>query len=198
VEIWLPQGAQVELINLSADGPVTAPPAPTGPRWVHHGSSISHCIEADTPLGAWPVVAARIAGADLTSLGFAGNAMLDPFTARTLRDLPADLISVKVGINVVGADAMRMRTFPPAVDGFLDTIRDGHPETPLLVISPVSCPIVESAPGPTDTDRDAPVVLFRSIGDPRWLEYGALTLERVRQVLRDLVDRRATTDPHLY
>jgi hypothetical protein len=198
VEIWLPQGAQVELVELRADGPVTPPPAPTGPRWVHHGSSISHCIEADSPLGAWPVVAARLVGADLTSLGFAGNAMLDPFTARTIRDLPADVVSVKVGINVVGADAMRMRTFAPAVDGFLDTVREGHPDTPLLVISPVSCPIVETAPGPTDTDRTAPAVLFRSIGDPRWLEYGALTLERVRRVLRDLVDRRAAADPNLH
>jgi hypothetical protein len=41
-------------------------------------------------------------------------------------------------------------------------------------------------------------VLFRSIGDPRWLEYGALTLERVRGVLRDLVDRRSAADPNLH
>jgi hypothetical protein len=177
---------------------VTAPPEPVGPRWIHHGSSISHCIEADSPLGAWPVVAARLVGADLTSLGFAGNAMLDQYTARTIRDLPADLISVKLGINIVGADAMRMRTFGPAVDGFLDTIREGHPHTPLLLISPVSCPIVETTPGPTVTDPDAPETLFYSIGEQRWLEYGALTLVRVRDVLRRLAVRRALTDPNLH
>ena len=198
VEVWLPQAAQVELIRLRADGPVTAPSPPAGPHWVHHGSSISHCIEADSPLGVWPVVAARLVGANLTSLGFAGNAMLDPYTARTIRDLPADLISLKIGINIVGADAMRMRTFPPAMDGFLDTIREGHPYTPLLLISPVSCPMLETRPGPADTERGAPEARFFSIGDPRWLEYGALTLQRVRHILRDLVDRRAAADENLH
>jgi hypothetical protein len=197
VEVWLPQAAQVELVALRADGPVSAPSPPTGPRWIHHGSSISHCTEADTPLGVWPVVAARLVGADLTHLGFAGNAMLDPFTARTIRDRPADLISVKVGINVVGADAMRMRTFAPAVDGFLDTIREGHPHAPLLLISPVACPMLETMPGPAETDRTAPEPTFHSIGDARWLEYGALTLTRVRDVLREIVDRRSTADPQL-
>jgi len=195
VEVWLPQGVQVELIGLRADGPLTPPAPPTGPRWVHHGSSISHCLEADSPLHVWPVVAARLAGADLTNLGFAGNAMLDPFTARAIRDRPADLISVKVGINIAGAGAMTTRTFAPAVHGFLDTIREGHPHTPLLVISPVICPMVEDAPGPVDADRSGPVERFYAVGDPRWLEYGALTLGRVRDILRRIVAERA--DPAL-
>ena len=32
--------------------------------------------------------------------------------------------------------------------GFLDTIREGHPTTPLLVVSPILCPIHEDTPGP--------------------------------------------------
>ena len=44
-----------------------------------------------------------------------------------MRDTPADLISVKLGINLVNTDLMRLRAFGPAVHGFLDTIRDGHP-----------------------------------------------------------------------
>jgi hypothetical protein len=39
------------------------------------------------------------AGVDLVNLGLAGSALLDPFTARTMRDTPADLVSVKIGIN---------------------------------------------------------------------------------------------------
>lgn len=80
----------------------------------------------------------RAGEVDLVNLGFSGNALLDPFTARAMRDAPADLISVKVGINIVNADVMRLRAFTPAVHGFLDTIREGHPTTPLLVVSP-SC-----------------------------------------------------------
>jgi SsfX3, N-terminal domain len=40
---------------------------------------------------------------DLVNLGFSGSMMLDPFVARTIRDLPADLLSVEVGINIVAA-----------------------------------------------------------------------------------------------
>ncbi|WP_425329120.1 hypothetical protein [Streptomyces eurocidicus] len=37
--------------------------------------------------------------------------------------------------------------------GFLDTVRDGHPATPLLLISPITCPAVEDVPGPTLSTR---------------------------------------------
>ncbi|WP_425329119.1 hypothetical protein [Streptomyces eurocidicus] len=54
VELWLPQQTRTELLALRADAEVV-PPAPSGRRrWVHHGSSISHCIEADAPTGTWP------------------------------------------------------------------------------------------------------------------------------------------------
>ena len=91
---------------------------------------------------------------ELVNLGFGGSALLDPFTARAMRDTPADLISVKLGINVVNADVMRLRAFAPAVHGFLDTIREGHPTTPLLVVSPILCPVHEDTPGPLAPDFD--------------------------------------------
>jgi hypothetical protein len=53
--------------------------------------------------------AARLGGVELVNLGFGGGALLDPFTARAMRDTPADLISVKIGINLVNADLMRLR-----------------------------------------------------------------------------------------
>ncbi|GAA4611662.1 SGNH/GDSL hydrolase family protein [Actinoallomurus liliacearum] len=198
VEIWLPQSAPVELIALRADGPVRPPQPDPRPRWVHHGSSISHCMEADNPLGTWPVVAARAADVNVLNLGLAGNAMLDPFTARTIRDLPADFISLKLGINVVNGDTMRVRAFEPAVHGFLDTVREGHPETPLLVISPILCPIVEDRPGPTFDDIEDGVVRFRSIGDPAGLAAGALSLSVIRESLHRIVGVRSATDPNLH
>ena len=122
-------------------------------RWWHHGSSISHCIEAATPRGVWPVAAADQLSLDVTNLGFAANAHLDPFTARAMRDSGADLFSLKIGINIVGGDTMKRRTFVPAVHGFLDTIREGAPSAPILVISPIFCPMHEDTPGP---DRHRP------------------------------------------
>ncbi|MBV5324916.1 MAG: lipase, partial [Rhodospirillaceae bacterium] len=105
-----------------------------------------------SPTGTWPAVAAARAGVSLINLGLGGNALLDPFTARTMRDTPADLISVKFGINLVNTDAMRLRAFGPAMHGFLDTIREGHPTARLLVVSPILCPIHEDTPGPTAPD----------------------------------------------
>ncbi|WP_460794077.1 SGNH/GDSL hydrolase family protein, partial [Nocardioides pacificus] len=154
VEIWLPHDETTILVALRADAPVE--PVPGDERvWLHHGSSISHGSNATHPTGTWPAIAARLAGADLVNLGLGGSALLDPFTARTMRDTPADLISVKIGINLVNADLMRRRAFGPAVHGFLDTLREGHPETPLLVVSPILCPLHETVPGPLAPDLEA-------------------------------------------
>ncbi|MEU6001042.1 MULTISPECIES: lipase [unclassified Streptomyces] len=195
VELWLPQQTPTELVALRADGDVLAPLPDGRRRWVHHGSSISHCIEADGPTGTWPAVAAALAGVEVINLSQAGNALLDPYVARTIRDLPADLISLKVGINIVSLAAFRLRTFGPAVHGFLDTIRDGHPDTPLLLMSPVSCPAVEETPGPTTTGPDGKVV---ALGDPEQVAAGALSLAVVRAELERIVAARRASDPHLH
>ncbi|MER5502766.1 MULTISPECIES: GDSL-type esterase/lipase family protein [unclassified Streptomyces] len=195
VELWLPQQTPTELVALRADGDVLAPLQDGRRRWVHHGSSISHCIEADGPTGTWPVVAAALGGVEVINLSQAGNALLDPYVARTIRDTPADLISLKVGINIVGLSAFRLRTFGPAVHGFLDTIRDGHPDTPLLLISPVSCPALEQVPGPTRTGPDGRIT---ALGDPADVADGALSLTVVRTELARIVAARQASDPHLH
>ncbi|WP_250443621.1 GDSL-type esterase/lipase family protein [Actinotalea sp. C106] len=201
VEIWLPYNEITRLVALRADAPVTPSAGEQGAaRWVHHGSSISHGGNADSPTGTWPVVAARTAGLDLVNLGFSGNAVLDPFVARTIRDQPADLITLKLGINVVNHDCLRRRAFLPAVEGFLDTIREGHPTTPVVVVSPILCPLVEDRPGPTEIDPasppDAPV--FRTLGRPEELAADKLSLGVIREALAAVVDRRRTAgDEHL-
>lgn len=197
-ELWLPFTDAVEVLALRADAPV-GPPA-DGPqfRWLHHGSSISHGYCADSTTGTWPVVAALATGATLTNLAFSGSAMLDPFTARTMRDQPADLISLKVGINLVNGDTMRMRTFRPAVDGFLDTIRDGHPTTPTIVISPIYCEPVELAAGPTMQDPARPYEWSIAGGTEAEVALGKLSLNAIRAALAEIVERRRMTDPNLY
>ena len=199
VEIWLPHNEAVDLVELRADAPVEAGPT-AGPRWVHHGSSISQGSNAVAPSQTWPAVAARLAGADLYNLGLGGSALVDPFLARVLRDTEADVISVKIGINLVNLDAMRLRAFVPAIHGFLDTVRDGHPDVPLLLVSPIFCGIHEDTPGPGAVDPSTlgtGDVQFIATGDPDEVVRGALTLEVIRRELRSLVDRRAS-DPQLH
>ncbi|WP_251452585.1 GDSL-type esterase/lipase family protein [Microbacterium sp. Marseille-Q6648] len=197
VVLWLPQREAVEIRDVRADAPLTSAEPRELPRWWHHGSSISHCIEAETPRGVWPVAAAERLQLDVTNLGFAANAHLDPFTARAMRDSAADLFSVKIGINIVGGDSMKRRTFIPAIHGFLDTLREGAPATPILVISPIFCPMHEDTPGPTVTDprtgkrRGTPTEPDVFMGPP-------LTLRVVREILRDVVEQRAADDGAIY
>jgi hypothetical protein len=196
VEIWLPHTEVTVLIALRTDAPVEA----TGDRgrrvWLHHGSSISHGTNAPGPTATWPALAAAAGDVALINLGFGGNALLDPFVARAMRDTPADLISVKIGINLTNLDLMRLRGFAPAVHGFLDTLRDGHPTTPLLVVSSVLCPIQEVTPGPLAPDFADGKVSFRATGDPA--DPGRLTLTVIRAELARLTAARAVDDPNLY
>lgn len=202
VTAWLPQGMLVDLVGIAADAPVRAADPLGLPRWIHHGSSISHCVEAFDPTGAWPVVAARRAGLDLVNLGFGGQCMLDPFVADAIAAEPADVISLSVGINIVGARSMDQRTFVPALHGFLDRVRRGHPDTPIVLASSILWPGSEDVPGPPGVEvlGDGSVRCFAA-GDPADVPRGALTLAESRRhvahvsrVRREAGDRIAHLD----
>ena len=188
VEVWLPHASAVHLVELRADGEVSAA-EPQGSRWVHYGSLISHCLEANRPTEVWPVVAAQLAGVDLQSFAFAGQCQLDPFAGRMIAEQAADLVSLKLGINIVNGDTMRERTFVPAVHGLLDSIRDRHPAVPVVVITPIICPVVEDHPGPTAVGESGRIGVPER---PAALAVGALTLRRIRELEREIVSARRT------
>ncbi|MFD3455273.1 GDSL-type esterase/lipase family protein [Streptomyces sp. NPDC058691] len=201
VEIWLPHNETTELLSLRTDAPVEPAPERGRRMWLHHGSSISHGSDAAGPTATWAAHAAALGDVDLVNLGFGGSALLDPFTARALRDTPADLLSVKIGINLVNTDLMRLRAFAPAVHGFLDTLREGHPTAPLLVVSPILCPIHEDTPGPTALDPASLATgepRFLATGDPAERASGKLTLTVIREELARIVRQRSAEDPNLY
>lgn len=201
VEIWLPHNETSLLVELRTNAPVLPAPPHGRPVWLHHGSSISHGSNAASPSSTWAALAARLGCVELVNLGMGGSALLDPFMARTMRDTAADLLSVKIGINLVNKDVMRRRAFTPAVHGFLDTLRDGHPSTPLLVISPIMCPIHEDTPGPSLLDPaslEAGQMQYVAAGDPDERGAGKLALIDIREELARIVAERAAEDPHLH
>lgn len=193
-ELWLPHNAIVLLKSLSINegASLQRPPPDNRPLWVHYGSSISHCLEARHPKEIWPAIAARETDVSLFNLGLAGQCHLDPFIARTIRDLPADVISIKAGINIVNRDSIRERSFAPILHGFLDTIRERQPDTPISLISPIYCPAIEINPGPTGRGPDGKLV---TILGHETLRAGSLSLKQIRAIMSDLIDGR--DDPNL-
>jgi lysophospholipase L1-like esterase len=197
IEIWLPTNSSVELQALRVDVDATLARTPvTRRRWTHYGSSISHCMDVARPFDAWPAMVAAAHGLELTNVALAGQCQLDPFMGRVIRDAPADVISLKLGINLVNAASMTERTFGPAVHGLLDHIRDGHPHTPVLVVSPIICPIAEDHPGPTVPSSSGS---YEVVAAPAAARPLGLTLRSIRRILADLVvARRAAGDDALH
>lgn len=147
IELWLPQFGEFRLRSLELDDDATvAPFEDARPRWVTYGSSITQCRTAASPTQTWPAIVARERGLNLTCLGYGGQCHLDPMIARMMRGLPADFLSLCVGINIYGSQSLNARTFRPAIIGFVQILREGHPDTPLAILSPIYSPPREEAP----------------------------------------------------
>ncbi len=138
IELWLPQRAAMIISHLEIDDEATAELVPDHrPKWIAYGSSITLCSDADSPTKTWPSIAAHRADFNVTSLGYGGNCHLEPMVALMIRELPAELITLCLGINIYGANSLGPRTFKAAIIGFLRIIREKHAETPIIVCSPI-------------------------------------------------------------
>ena len=147
IELWLPQYGIFQLRNLEIDDGATLEPlTDERPRWITYGSSITQCRQAASPTQTWPAIVARERGLNLTCLGYGGQCHLDSMVARMIRDLPADYISMCLGINIQGAASLGPRAFRPAIIGAVQIIREKHPDIPLVLMSPIYSPPREEKP----------------------------------------------------
>jgi hypothetical protein len=150
VQVWLPQVGETWIRSVQLSGStVSATTAST--RWTTYGSSISQCNAASGPSETWPALVARALDWDLTCLGFGGQCHLDPISTRTIAAVPADVISLCLGINVMGGASMSRRTFAPQVAGLIDQVRAAHPSAPIAVITPIVAPGLENTPNAVGT-----------------------------------------------
>jgi len=142
IELWLPQFGETRLsgIGIDVEAEISATPESSAKKWITYGSSISQCSAADSPTKTWPAIVARTRGYDLTCLGLGGQCHLDPMIARVIRDSEADLISMCLGINIYGSVSLNQRTFYPGILGFIQIVREKHPTTPIVLISPIYSP----------------------------------------------------------
>lgn len=147
IELWLPQYGVFQLRNLEIDDGATLEPfIDERPRWITYGSSITQCRQAASPTQTWPAIVARGCCFNLSCLGYGGQCHLDAMVARMIRELPADYISMCLGINIQGAASLGPRAFRPAIIGAVQIIREKHPDIPLVLMSPIYSPPREEKP----------------------------------------------------
>jgi lysophospholipase L1-like esterase len=145
VTIYLPEGMRPTIFEARpVDG--TLEPAPRGPRWLAYGDSITEGWVASGPPHCWPAVAARKHGLDVVNLGYAGSARGEIATAEQISALDADVISLAYGTNCWTRTPHSAEMFRAGLQAFLAILRQGHPETPIVVASAVIRPDAESTP----------------------------------------------------
>jgi lysophospholipase L1-like esterase len=143
--VYLPEGMRPVVHAISAlNG--TIEPAPRAPRWLAYGDSIAEGWIASGPSGAWPAIAARDRALDVVNLGYAGSARGELVSAEQIAALDADVISVSHGTNCWTRIPFSAAMFRENTRAFLTLVRQGHPETPIVVTSPVLRPDAEATP----------------------------------------------------
>lgn len=140
IEIWLDPRFPFILENVIIDDDAQIQPTKIiQKRWVHYGSSISHSKHAGSPSTTWTGIVARKYNFHLTNLGYGGQCKIDPMIGLMIRNLPADMVTLKLGINCYKGD-LSPRTFESNAIGLVNIIRDKKPDIPLVVISPIHSP----------------------------------------------------------
>ena len=196
VEIYLPPKVPVKLASLEIDeGASWAAEPENRPRWVVYGSSNVQCGGAASPARTWPAIIARRHDLHLTCLGFGGQCHLEPMLARLIRDLPADLIMIYVGSNIYSAASLSLRTFAPAVIGFVQIVREKHPRTPICVMSPLISPPSEGVPnavgvtlGAMREETRRAVEELRALGDEALVYYDGMDVFTAEEAARHMHD----------
>ncbi|MFF4348517.1 GDSL-type esterase/lipase family protein [Streptomyces sp. NPDC001530] len=141
--VHLPEALCPLIRAVSADAG-TVEPTPARRRWLVYGDSIAEGWAASRPHLAWPAIAGRALGVDTVNLGYAGAARGELASAEQLASLDADLITVAFGTNCWARPAYSAALLYEVVRAFLTVLRQSHPHTPLLVVSPVVRPDAET------------------------------------------------------
>lgn len=169
VELWMDQGKVIWIDSIEVDDNADIKKTKDNrTKWVHYGSSISQSHQASSPSNIWTGLVAEELNWHLTNLGFSGNCKIEPMVGLLISNLPADIITLKLGINV-SRGGLTTRTFSPNVIGLVQMIREKQPITPIVLISPICSP-----PREEKVER---------VGEPATI----ISLIEMRHILQDIV-----------
>ena len=143
--VYLPEGMRPHVADVRGIGGALTPALPQ-PRWLCYGDSIAEGWMASEPAAAWPARVGREHGLDVVNLAYAGAARGELASAEELASLPADVITLCHGTNCWTRTPHDAVLFRAGVASFLDVVRQGHPATPIVAVSPVLRADAEAAP----------------------------------------------------
>jgi len=176
--VYLPEGMRPTVLSIEGVGGAIEP-APPQRRWVAYGDSIAEGWVASGPSGAWPAITGRTHRLDVCNMGYAGSARGEIVSAEHVAALDADVISITHGTNCWTRIPFSVEMMRAGTAAFIDVVRQGHAETPIVVASPVVRPDAETTPNR----------LGATLADLR------AAMEEVAQARIDAGDKRLTLVP---
>ncbi|MFJ9710308.1 GDSL-type esterase/lipase family protein [Streptomyces sp. NPDC101234] len=144
VRVYLPESAEIAIVGLAGDR--RPEPAPKGPLWVVYGDSITQGWSVTEPGLAWPSRVADALGLDLVNLGFAGAARGELPTADAVAASGADAVALAWGTNAYTSLPTSGARIAETMRLYLTVVREGLPEAPIVVVSPIVRPDGEDTP----------------------------------------------------
>jgi len=173
--LYLPELSCIELATLQVTGGAIEP-VTSQPVWLAYGDSITEGWSATTASACWPAIVAREAGLNMVNLGFAGAARGELVVAEMIAAQPADLLSISYGTNCWSRIPTSLDLFKAGLRAFIQRVRVGHAQTPIVYMSPILRPGAEAMAN----------------------DLGA-TLAGMREGSREVIDRlREEGDPQLH
>jgi lysophospholipase L1-like esterase len=135
ITLYLPLYMPVKVLGIGLDGEAHVQPAKpyavSGPV-VFYGTSITQGGCASRPGMSYQAILGRMLNLDFVNLGFSGNGMGEPEVARAVASINASCFVLDFAQNNPTVDSLTQVYAP-----FLEVIRNAHPETPVLLITPI-------------------------------------------------------------
>ncbi len=135
ITLYLPlyMGVKVLGIGLDADARIErARPFAVAKPIVFYGTSITQGGCASRSGMSYQAILGRLLNADFVNLGFSGNGLGEAELAHAVADIDAACFVMDFAQNNPTVESLKQAYAP-----FLETIRGKHPDTPILVITPI-------------------------------------------------------------
>ena len=135
ITLYLPLYIPVKVLGIGLDAEAHVQPAKpfaVSDPVVFYGTSITQGGCASRPGMSYQAILARKLNLDFVNLGFSGNGKGEPELARAVASIHASFYVLDFAQNNATVESLS-KVYAP----FLDVIRSAHPETPILVVTPI-------------------------------------------------------------